>query len=104
FSTILRDAENDMICTLEGERGASVPAPPSDILTFTLFHGGLVKTDIKGMTPYQVSNGGGLVFKVGASKHPLADNPRLLALDGARPVLAQYADPLQVLLFPGRPV
>jgi hypothetical protein len=104
FSTILRDTDNEMICTLEGERGASIPTPPSDILTFTLFHGGLMKTDIKVMTPYQVSNGDGLLFKVGPSKHPMADNLRLLALDGARPVLVQYADPLQVLLFPGRPL
>lgn len=102
FSTILRDTDNEMICTLEGERGPSIPAPPSDILTFTQFHGGLMKTDIKVMTPYQVSNGDGLVFKVGPSKHPMADNLRLLALDGARPVLVQYANPLQVLLFPGR--
>jgi hypothetical protein len=32
----------------------------------------------------------------------MADNLRTLALDGARPVLVQYADPFQSLLFPGR--
>jgi Acetoacetate decarboxylase (ADC) len=104
FSTILRDAENEMICTMEGERGASVPAPPSDILTFTLLDGRLIKTDIQVLTPFLASSGAGFVFKVGPSKHPMASNLRTVALDGARPVVVQYANPLQVLLFPGRPV
>jgi acetoacetate decarboxylase len=104
FSTILRDAENEMICTMEGERGASVPAPPSDILTFTLLDGRLIKTDIQVLTPFLASSGAGFVFKVGPSKHPMAGNLRTVALDGARPVVVQYANPLQVLLFPGRPV
>jgi hypothetical protein len=104
FSTILRDAENEMICTLEGERGASVPAPPSDILTFTLLDGRLIKTDIQVLTPFLASSGQGFVFKVGPSKHPMTGNLRTVALDGARPVVVQYANPLQVLLFPGRPV
>jgi len=53
------------------------------------------------MTPFQLSNGQGFVLKVGESKHPMADNLRTLALDGARPALLQYADPLQFLLFAG---
>jgi hypothetical protein len=103
FSTILRDAENEMICTMEGERGASVPAPPSDILTFTVLEGRLIKTDIQVLTPFLASSGQGFVFKIGPSKHPMASNLRTVGLDGARPVVVQYANPLQVLLFPGRP-
>jgi hypothetical protein len=102
FSTILRDAENEMICGLEGERGASVPAPPSDILTFTLLRGRVVKTAVRVLTPFHASRGDGFVFKIGPSRHPMTNNLRTLALDGARPVLVQYADPLQILLFPGQ--
>jgi len=31
----------------------------------------------------------------------MTNNLRMVALDGARPVLVHYADPFQALLFPG---
>jgi hypothetical protein len=102
FSTILRDTENEMIGALEGRRGASVPAPPTDILTFTLLKGRVIKTLIRVLMPFHASSGDSFVFKIGTSRHPMANNLRTLALDGARPVLVQYADPFQALLFPGR--
>jgi hypothetical protein len=91
-----------MIGTLEGKRGVSVPTPPTDILTFTLLQGRLIKTVIQVLTPFHTSSGDGLVFKVGTSRHPMTDNLRTAGLDGASPVLVQYADPFQSLLFPGR--
>ena len=102
FSTLLRDSENEMIGALEGERGASVPAPAEDILTFTLLRGRLIKTIIQVLTPYEVSSGDGFVFRAGTSRHPMTSRLRTVGLDGARPVLVQYADPFQSLLFPGR--
>jgi hypothetical protein len=102
FSTILRDTGNEMIGTLEGKRGVSVPTPPADILTFTLLQGRLIKTVIQVLTPFHTSSGDGLIFKVGTSRHPMTDNLRTAGLDGANPVLVQYADPFQSLLFPGR--
>jgi hypothetical protein len=102
FSTTLRDPENATICVLEGARGASVPLPPTDIFTFSLLEGRPIKTLIRMPTPFHAGSGDGFMFKVGMSKHPMANNLRTLALDGVRPVLVQYADPFQALLFPGR--
>jgi Acetoacetate decarboxylase (ADC) len=102
FSTTLRDPENTTICVLEGARGASVPLPPTDIFTFSLLEGRLIKTLIRMPTPFQAGSGDSFMFKVGRSRHPMANNLRTLALDGVRPVLVQYADPFQALLFPGR--
>ena len=102
FSTALRDSDNETICALEGERGASVPAPATDILTFTLHQGRLIKTVIRVLTPSLASSGDSFVFKVGISRHPMTSNLRTVALDEARPVLIQYTDPFQALLFPGR--
>jgi hypothetical protein len=104
FSTTLRETEKEMISTFEGRRGASVPTPPTDILTFTLLQGKVIKTVIRVLTPFQASSGDSFVFNVGTSAHPMTNNLRTLGLDGARPVLVQYADPLQALLFPGRAV
>ena len=102
FSTILRDTDNALVGTLEGTRGASVPTPPTDILTFTLLGGKLIKTVVQVLTPFHTSSGESFVFKVGTSRHPMTSNLRIVALDGARPVMVHYADPLQALLFPGR--
>jgi hypothetical protein len=102
FSTVLRDSENVLVGALEGSRGASIPTPPTDILTFTLLNGRVIKTVIRVLTPFHASSGESFVFKVGTSRHPMTNNLSTVALDGARPVLVQYADPLQALLFPGR--
>ena len=102
FSTILRDTENVLVGALEGSRGASIPTPPADILTFTLLNGRVIKTVIRVLTPFHASSGESFVFKVGTSRHPMTNNLSTVALDGARPVLVQYANPLQALLFPGR--
>ncbi len=104
FSTILRDTENVVVGALEGSRGASTPTPPADILTFTVLNGRVTKTVIRVLTPFHTSSGESFVFKVGPSTHPMTNNLRTAALDGARPVLVQYADPLQALLFPGRAI
>jgi hypothetical protein len=102
FSTVLRDSDHEIICALEGERSVSAPAPATDILTFSLDHGRLIKTAIRVLTPSLASSGDSFVFKVGTSRHPMTSNLRTLALDGARPVLIHYTDPFQALLFPGR--
>jgi hypothetical protein len=104
FSTILRDTDAEMIGSLEGRRGASVPTPPIDILTFTLHQGRLIKTVIRVLTPSSSSSGENFVFRIGTSSHPMTNNLRTVALDGARPVLVHYADPFQALLFPGEAV
>lgn len=97
----MRDTDTEMIGALEGKRGASVPIPPTDILTFTLLQGRLIKTVIRVLTPSSSSSGENFVLKVGTSRHPMTNNLRMVALDGARPVLVHYADPFQALLFPG---
>jgi hypothetical protein len=104
FSTVLRDEGHEIICALEGRRDASVPAPPTDIITFTLHQGRLTKTVIEVPTQSFASSGDNFLFKVGTSKHPMADNLRALALDSARPVLVYYTNPFQALLFPGQAV
>jgi hypothetical protein len=102
FSATIHDPEKATIATIEGRRAASVPVAPSDILTFSVREGKLIKTLIQVPTPLHVSSGGGFVLKVGTSGHPMAKNLRALGLDGECPVLVHYADPFQALLFPGR--
>jgi hypothetical protein len=102
FSTVLRDSDHEIIGALEGTRSGSAPAPATDILTFSLDRGRLIKTTIRVLTPSLAGSGDSFVFKVGTSSHPMTSNLRTLSLDGARPVLIHYTNPFQALLFPGR--
>jgi Acetoacetate decarboxylase (ADC) len=102
FSTVLRDSDGELIGALDGVRGMSVPTPATDILTFTVHQGQLIKTVIRVLTPSLAGSGHSFVFKVGTSRHPMTTNLRAIGLDGARPVLTTYTDPFQALLFPGR--
>jgi hypothetical protein len=100
----VRDPGDATILMLEGRRSASVQMAPADVLTFSVLAGKVLKTVVRVMTSFKVSGGENFVLNAGTSAHPMANNLRTLALDGARPVLLQYADPFQSLLFPGRAV
>jgi hypothetical protein len=102
FSAVLRDIDGQLIGSFEGVRGRSVPMPTADILTFSLHQGRLTKTVIKVLTPSLASSGDSFVLKVGTWRHPMTTNLRALGLDGARPVLVNYTERFQALLFPGR--
>ena len=101
FSAIVRDPQDGLIASLEGTRGVSVPAAPTDIYSFSLLQQKIIKTFVQVPTPWHVSGGEGFQMRVGESTHRMAKNLRTLGLNGARPVVVQYADPFQSLLFPG---
>jgi hypothetical protein len=87
---------------LEGTRGASVPVAPTDIYTFSVLGGRVIKTLVQVPTPFHASSGDGFLLQVRKSGHSMAKNLRTVALARAQPVPVPYADPFQALLFPGR--
>jgi acetoacetate decarboxylase len=102
FSMTISDPDNVMIARFNGARSASITMPPNDIVTFSILDGQLMRTVIQMMTRSQLGAGSGFSLKTGESTHPMADNLRALGLDSLSPVLVQYADPFQSLLFPGQ--
>ena len=102
FSTILRDTDAEMIGSLEGRRGASVPTPPTDILTFTLHQGRLIKTVIRVLTPSSSSSGENFVFKIGTSRSShddqFADGGARWSASGA----GALRRPVSGIVIPGR--
>src|SRR5260370_2552508 len=101
FSAIIHDPQNGLISSLEGARGVSVPVAPTDLYSFSLLQKKFIKTFVQVPTPWHASDGQGFLMRVGDSTHRMAGHLRTLGLNGARPVLVQYADPFQSLLFPG---
>jgi len=101
FSAIVRDPQNKLISSLEGTRGVSVPVAPTNIYSFSLLEKKIIKTFVQVPTPWHASGGEGFQLRVENSNHRMAEHLRTLGLDEARPVLVQYADPFQSLLFPG---
>lgn len=101
FSTIVYDPQHELISSLEGIRGVSVPVPPTDLYSFSVLDSQIIKTFVQIPTPWHASGGEGFLLRVGDSTHRMATNLRTLGLDGACPALVQYADPFQSLLFPG---
>jgi hypothetical protein len=102
FSMTISDPDNVMIARFNGARSASITMPPNDIVTFSILDGQLMRTVIQMMTRSQFGAGSGFSLKTSESTHPMADNLRALGLDSLSPVLVQYADPFQSLLFPGQ--
>jgi hypothetical protein len=103
FAMTIDDPDNATIARFNGTRSASVTMPPNDIVTFSIFEGQLMRTVIQMMTPSQLGSGSGFSLKIGESTHPMAGSLRTLGLDTLSPVLVQYAEPFQSLLFPGQP-
>jgi hypothetical protein len=103
FSMAISDPDNVTIARFKGTRTASVSMPPNDIVTFSVLDGQLIRTAVKMMTPSQLG-GGVFSLKTGGSGHPMAGSLRTLGLDGLNPVLVQYAEPFQSLLFAGQAV
>ena len=101
FVTTVCDFENALIGTFEGTFGPSIPTPPTNLSTFSMLSGRLLRTQSQVTTPLQVGKGDSFVLKVGVAAHPMVANLRTLGLDGKNPVLVEYADPAQALLFPG---
>ena len=93
-----------LISTLEGTRRASVPVAPTDIYSFSQLQRRLIKTFVDVPTPWHAGGGEGFELTVGESNHRMAANLLTRGLDGARPMLLQYADPFQSLLFAGTEV
>jgi hypothetical protein len=102
FAMTIGDANGATIARFNGTRSASVTMPPNDIVTFSILDGQLIRTVIQMMTPSQLGSGSGFSLQIGESAHPMAANLRALRLDSLSPVLVQYAEPFQSMLFPGQ--
>ncbi len=93
----LTDSDGKVIMKVNGDRGISIPAPASDLLTFA--HSPHAEGKRPGFVeirnPYHVSTGAEITLSVGDSTHRMANNLRALGLDGKSPDVVMYTNQFQ---------
>lgn len=86
----VKDPESsEDIVRLQGELGAGLPSPGSDLLLYSHLHGEIVRTQINVRALQFAHKGDGVKLSVGTSRHPMAERLRALGLDGQSPRLVQ---------------
>lgn len=104
FRGVTREKETgDDIVRLEGSSRLGIPLPGSDILTWSIREGVLLKTHIELDARFHVSPGWGFQLRVGNSMHAMAQQLRRFGLESARPLMVMRCDHYQVVLPTGVP-
>jgi hypothetical protein len=102
FECAVLDPEQDApIVSLGGRMGPGLPAPPLSLMTYTQLDGALLRTHVDVRGRITVHAPGSLRLHLGPSQHRMAENLRLLELDGARPRVVMRTERFQSKLWPG---
>lgn len=102
LSSVVHDPSSaEMICEIGGELGRGLPIPAVSLLTFSRLDDTLVRTPIDVRAPTRAHAPGSVSVRIGASSHRMAENLRMLGLDGARPKLLIVTNRFQSLLHAG---
>ena len=102
-STVLDPGGTAPIVTLSGQMGLGALAPAPSLITFTMFQGALLRTEVTVRGAVTVHAPGGVRLSVGGSPHRMASHLRELDLSDARPRLLLRTERFQSLLPLGRP-
>lgn len=100
-STVHDPLSKELIMEVKGELGFGIPSIPLSLITYSFVDGKLFKTPVKvrGIMKLRLNNG--LQLHVGSSVHPMADDLRLLGLDGKKPMLVMDTDKFQSVFYKG---
>lgn len=102
FSGVTRDRHGGSeIVRLEGRSRLGIPMPGSDIVTWSILDGALLRTHIELDARFRLSPGWGYQLRVGTSEHAMAQQLRRLGLETARPLMVTRCDHYQVVLPTG---
>jgi hypothetical protein len=103
FQSVVHDPQGGArICAIEGTMGRGLAVPALSLVTFSKLDDALVRTHVDVRAPTRAHAPGDVRLSVGASAHRMAENLRLLGLDGARPELLVITERFQSLLHAGR--
>lgn len=100
-STVHDPLSNELIMEMKGSLGFGIPSIPLSLLTYSFFDGKLFKTAVKvrGMMKLRLNHD--LHLHIGSSTHPMANDLRLLGLDGKKPMLVMDTEKFQSVFYKG---
>lgn len=103
-SKVLDPVSKELIMEVKGELGFGIPSIPLSLITYSFIHGQLFKTPVKvrGMMKLRLNHN--LRLSVGSSAHPMANDLRLLGLDGKKPLIVMDTEKFQSVFYEAGPV
>lgn len=92
---------NDFIMRLEGKLNLGVKAPALSGVTYSYLNDKLIRSSVNARGNYKAYLAHQLCLTVGNTQHNMADNLRLLGLDGSRPIAVMASQNFQSRLSDG---
>jgi Acetoacetate decarboxylase (ADC) len=100
-SKIFDPLSKELIVEVKGKLGFGIPSIPLSLITYSFIDGKMFRTPVKvrGMMKLRLNHG--LRLHVGSSQHPMANDLRLLGLDGKKPLIVMDTEKFQSVFYEG---
>jgi Acetoacetate decarboxylase (ADC) len=100
-SKVFDPVSKELIVEVKGKLGFGIPSIPLSLITYSFVDGRLMKTKVKVKGVMKLRLNHGLRLRVGLSNHPMANDLRLLGLDGKKPFLVMDTEKFQSVFYEG---
>lgn len=103
-SKVFDPVGNELIVEVKGKLGFGIPSIPLSLITYSFVENQLCRTAVKvrGMMKLRLNHG--LHLHIGSSNHPMANDLRLLGLDGNKPLIVMDTEKFQGVFYEARPI
>ncbi len=103
-SKVLDPVSKELIMEVKGNLGFEIPFIPLSLITYSMLDGKLFKTPVKvrGMMKLRLRHN--LRLQVGSSSHSMANDLRLLGLDGKKPLIVMDTEKFQSVFYKAQPL
>jgi Acetoacetate decarboxylase (ADC) len=102
-SKVFDPVSKELIVEIKGKLGFGIPSIPLSLITYSFVDEKMMKTKVKVRGMMKVRLNHGLKLRVGFSNHPMANDLRMLGLDGKKPFLVMDTDKFQSVFYEGEP-
>jgi hypothetical protein len=98
-SKVFDPVSNELIMEVKGPLGFGIPSIPLSLLTYSFIDGLMYKTNVKVRGAMKLRLNHDLYLHIGSSTHPMANDLRLLGLDGKKPFLVMDTEKFQSVFY-----
>jgi Acetoacetate decarboxylase (ADC) len=99
YSKVFDPLSKELIVEVKGELGFGIPSIPLSLITYSFIDGKMFRTPVKvrGMMKLRLNHG--LRLHIGSSNHPMANDLRLLGLEGKKPLIVMDTEKFQAVFY-----